>query len=182
MVATMRPKGTVFETGLRRLVGMLPQDCLVIEVGSYAGESTEIFLERARHVICVDRWEPYDEITAEGLKPLDAAEAEAAFDAMAAKHLGRISKIKKHSAAAVLTYCNDLLATKADAVYLDARHDENSVMYDIALWLPYVAKGGFICGHDYGMGFHVGVKKAVDEIFCKPDMVFEDTSWLVKKE
>lgn len=34
---------------------------------------------------------------------------------------------------------------------------------DIASWLPLMAKGGMISGHDYGI--YEGVKKAVDERF-----------------
>ena len=49
--------------------------------------------------------------------------------------------------------------------------------------MPKIIDGGFIAGHDYGNAAVTceGVKPAVDELFGKPDVVFVDYSWLVKK-
>ena len=56
-----------------------------------------------------------------------------------------------------------------DFVYLDARHDYESVKSDIAVWFPKVAPGGIISGHDYIDGDLpegvFGVRSAVDEFF-----------------
>jgi Methyltransferase domain len=56
-----------------------------------------------------------------------------------------------------------------DFVYIDARHDYESVMEDLAAWFPKVRPGGLIAGHDYMDGrFYqgvFGVKRAVDEFF-----------------
>uniref|UniRef100_A0A6M3J1Z4 Putative methyltransferase n=1 Tax=viral metagenome TaxID=1070528 RepID=A0A6M3J1Z4_9ZZZZ len=58
-----------------------------------------------------------------------------------------------------------------DFVYLDARHDYDSVKEDIALWHPKVRKDGIVSGHDYLDKVDdkrldkpiYGIKKAVDE-------------------
>lgn len=58
-----------------------------------------------------------------------------------------------------------------DFVYIDARHDYESVKEDIRAWHPIVKKGGIVSGHDYIDGVDndrpdkpkYGVKKAVDE-------------------
>lgn len=175
----MRPKErTIWTIGLHKLVQLLPDRCIMVEVGCYAGESTIFFLEKAERIFCVDMWEPYDEITADGLKHLDASEAEASFDALSLANKGRIVKIKKHSARA----CGTVERQSVDAVYLDAGHDYSSVTYDIVLWLPKVKTGGILAGHDYGNAFHTGVKRSVDEAFGEPNMLFEDTSWMIIKK
>jgi hypothetical protein len=56
-----------------------------------------------------------------------------------------------------------------DFVYLDARHDEQSVREDLACWWPLLRPGGLIAGHDYLDGElpagAFGVKSAVDAFF-----------------
>ena len=57
-----------------------------------------------------------------------------------------------------------------DFVYIDARHDYDSVMEDLAAWFPKVKPAGIIAGHDYADGVFpqgvFGVKRAVDEFFA----------------
>jgi hypothetical protein len=57
-----------------------------------------------------------------------------------------------------------------DFVYIDARHDYDSVKEDLEAWLPKVRPGGIISGHDYADGKFeqgdFGVKRAVDEFFA----------------
>lgn len=38
---------------------------------------------------------------------------------------------------------------KADLIYLDAAHDTNSVLQDIAIWYPHLKKDGVMCGDDW---------------------------------
>lgn len=38
-------------------------------------------------------------------------------------------------------------------VFIDARHDYESVANDIKLWSPKVKIGGVLCGHDYSLSF-----------------------------
>jgi methyltransferase family protein len=57
-----------------------------------------------------------------------------------------------------------------DFVYLDARHDYESVKRDLQLWYERVRRGGLLAGHDYLDGTRpqgeFGVKSAVDEFFA----------------
>lgn len=53
--------------------------------------------------------------------------------------------------------------SKVAMVFIDAAHDKDDVLADIALWSPHVLPGGILCGHDY-QSFK-GVKQAVDETF-----------------
>ena len=52
-----------------------------------------------------------------------------------------------------------------DLVFLDALHDYDHVLEDIALWTPKIREGGILCGDDYGQAHCEGVKQAVDEVF-----------------
>lgn len=67
-----------------------------------------------------------------------------------------------------------------DWVYIDARHDYESVKQDLELWYPKVRRGGVFSGHDYLDGTIVndifGVKSAVDEFCKKKKLKFEVTT------
>lgn len=65
-------------------------------------------------------------------------------------------------------------------VLIDADHNFEPVKNDIAAWLPKVAPGGILCGHDYG-GDHVGVKLAVDEVFGIGNFRVQGQVWIFKK-
>jgi len=74
-----------------------------------------------------------------------------------------------------------------DAVYIDAVHEYKDVLADCRGWLPKIRKGGYIGGHDYTsrdraeLPAFPGCVKAVNEVFGAPDMVFQDSSWIVRK-
>ncbi len=51
-----------------------------------------------------------------------------------------------------------------DFVFIDARHDYESVKADITAWLPKVRVGGWLTGHDYHPGCWDGVVQAVHEL------------------
>jgi hypothetical protein len=64
-------------------------------------------------------------------------------------------------------------------VFIDANHMYESVVEDIAAWLPLIKDGGVICGHDYGSPLHPGVGRAVDEIFGPTGIeLYPETVWL----
>ena len=80
-----------------------------------------------------------------------------------------------------------------DFVYIDARHDYDSVLEDLTAWFPKLKPGGLIAGHDYVDGEFpqgvFGVKRAVDEFFAARSLEVHSTdgkqpaemfpSWLV---
>jgi len=78
-----------------------------------------------------------------------------------------------------------------DFVYLDARHDYQSVDDDLRAWWPKVKQGGVFSGHDYKNSFIRGnlveVKRAVDnfafEFGLKVNSTTEDNlpSWYIFK-
>lgn len=73
-----------------------------------------------------------------------------------------------------------------DFFYDDSIHEEKELTAIIKAWLSKVKSGGWIGGHDYTprsrpeLPAFMGVCKAVNAVFGAPDMVFQDSSWLVR--
>ena len=65
---------------------------------------------------------------------------------------------------------------KLDFVYLDAAHDEMSLLCDINAWRTLVKPGGWIGGHDYSADFP-GVVTAVDAVFPDAEIDSDFTWW-----
>jgi len=133
-----------------------------VDVGSYIGESANIFSLFFSEVICID--------------PMENQEVKLWFLENTA---GRnISLIQKTSDAGH----PDLLYEGYGLVYIDAVHTFEQVTADIRNYWSKVKEDGYIGGHDYYAGPESeGVVKAVNKIFVQPDFVFVDGSWLVKK-
>ena len=152
-----------------------------IEIGSFQGESSEIFAQELpfMNVLCIDPWKNgYDELDV--TSNADMTEAEANFD-YRTKYLKNIEKLKGISTDWKSLYP----AMKIDMVYIDGLHSYEGVKADIEFWLPKMIDGGIVAGHDYyddeeflKIHKHVaGVKRAVNESFGIPDKVDGDGSW-----
>lgn len=135
----------------------------VIEIGCFAGQSTELFAENFDEVVAVDPWE-YKGIYWEKFG------IERIFDEMAAQH-PNIIKLKCTSAKAA-----SIVPGLFDFVYIDGNHTEKYVKQDIELWRPKCI--GIIGGHDYGIAQWCDVKTVVDRMLGVPDKVFQDYSWV----
>jgi hypothetical protein len=77
-----------------------------------------------------------------------------------------------------------------DFCYIDARHDFESMMEDLAAWFPKMRPGGIFAGHDYLDAVNndgvFGVKSAVDKFFGERNIPVSSTiadglyqSWIV---
>lgn len=130
-----------------------------VEVGSYAGESTDYFARHFATMHAVDPW-------------LFMHVIERVFDERMARHRN-VTKWKMRSSEAAGHFADHSL----DFVYIDADHHEKYVREDIRLWLPKIRPGGLLAGHDYSPEER-GVRRAVDDLVNGPDRVFADTSWV----
>lgn len=139
----------------------------LLEVGSYKGDSAQMFASAFRRVTCIDAWDQ----ALFNVPGESAAEAEAEFDRVTAA-LANVRKIKSTSLAAAGRY-----ADPVDVLYVDAGHDYESVNADLGAWASRPQL--FVCGHDYWPSRFPGVVRAVNERFGKPDAVFCDTSFVV---
>ena len=145
----------------------------MIEIGSYAGESTTMFAKSFKEVIAIDPYlNDYDlsDITCQYMYLTDV------YNTFLNNidNYKNISHIKKTSDEAVNKISNDFV----DFVYIDGLHTYEQVKKDIANYLPKIKNGGFIGGHDYHPN-HQGVVDAINENF-KIDFLFHDTSWIFK--
>jgi len=164
--------------GLYELITDLPRTGTIVEIGCLEGQSSEIFALTCDHVTCVDPWKSgYDDDDPNSHEDLSHYEKE--FDK-------RMSKYKNYVKAKLTSLEATRLFAPAslDFVYLDGAHTYTSVKADIEAWLPKIASGGAIGGHDFSPDWF-GVIKAVQSIFQSSDenrksiMLYQDTSWLV---
>lgn len=150
-----------------------------IEIGCYAGESTQVFADSGvfGRLYCIDPWQM-------GYDPDDAAgdehivEAEQLFDSRF-KDSDIITKVKlkSHDAVSMFEDCS------IDFIYIDGNHQYQAVKQDLTDYVPKVKSGGVIAGHDYMYKATPGVAKAVDEFFgVQPLRRYLDCSWVYIKQ
>lgn len=174
---------------------------IVIEVGSWMGRSTRAIADNLPEggiVYAVDTWNGSDEPRHKALladKPEDWL-----FNQFAA-NIGKALLCREttvmengieypHQIYTVRPYRNTSLAgadylgkgcynVKADMIFLDAAHDYENVEADITAWLPNIAPGGVMCGHDFGGPF-AGVTRAVMSAFPKAHKVGAGSIWIAE--
>ena len=172
----MRPPGNLRD-GLIEFINTLPDGCVIIEVGCYTGESSELFLRKATLLHCVDPWLPFSDPGDREMGGISNTRAmEKLFDKRMAPHEQKYLKHKSKSPQAARLFAD----FSADCVYIDAAHNEQAVTDDIRAWIWKVRPGGILAGHDYGHLDYGGVKRAVDKHFGHPDRIFPDTTWIIK--
>jgi hypothetical protein len=158
-----------------------------VEVGVKRGEFSELLLSRwqGRHLISVDPWAEAPPEDYVDVANVHQAEHDAFYDETLTRlrGFGERSSVWRQTgeeaARAIPHHCRDF-------VYLDARHDRESVREDLVTWTPKVRPGGVIAGHDYVDGHHeegdFGVRSAVDEHFgnlgWRVRATFADAPWL----
>ena len=129
-----------------------------IEVGCFAGESSECFAARFRRVICIDPHIPYPNDRAG--TPFQMKQAKEQLQRVVDRNhnLHHIS-LPSLPAAELLGNASRYYDPKYDLIYIDAAHDYENVKKDIHAWYPWTR---FLAGHDYAQRFP-GVRQAVDE-------------------
>ena len=146
-------------------------EMLMIEIGSYVGESTLMFAEHFKEVISIDPYiNDYD--------LADDACHHAPFDKVYEQFIRNtlsvpnIKSIKETSQNAF----SILKDQKWDMVYIDGLHTLEGAWYDIEHYKTLIKPGGFICGHDYGWG---NVRHSIGQLLDdKVDATFKDGSWV----
>ena len=147
-------------------------DMTMIEIGSYAGESTELFSKHFKKVISIDpfidNYDPND-ITCQFM------DLNRVYDVFSQRIsvLDNVVHIRETSDDAI-----KLLNDNVDFVYIDGLHTYDQIKKDITNYLPLIKKG-FIAGHDYHPVWK-GIIDGVNELLGSPDETFCDTSWIKK--
>lgn len=175
---------------------------LIIEVGSFVGGTAEPMIRAMDPdglLICIDTFEGTPgEFTA----TLPRALVFGALCQRLEEYRDRVIILCASSALALQI----LRPGMADLIFIDAAHTYDEVKQDIADWLPYLAPGGLMAGHDFDRavlamsakkrkknkylsfsskdGMHYGVVAAVQDSFSKIK-VFNDPDcsvWAAKPE
>lgn len=148
------------------------------EIGVWCGEAAEILASELKPetYYAVDAWTPGN---GKDWRPYEQAMSE--FERAKERISANVIVLRGDSQAMAAQVENASL----DFVYIDANHSYASVRADIRAWRPKVREGGIIAGHDYAYASNArrkkyGVVRAVNEIFFCPDMLFDDSSWLVR--
>ncbi len=142
-----------------------------VEIGVQEGIHSEHILKHwhGAHLISVDPWH---EETVERYRDM-ANVTQATHDLFYRRTTARLAPYRDRNSIWRLTSAeaaDRLPHHTLDFVYIDARHDYESVREDLHLWADKVRPGGILAGHDYFDATHpsfgdYGVRSAVDE-FC----------------
>jgi predicted O-methyltransferase YrrM len=144
---------------------ILPENGRFVEIGSWMGQSITRLAQHLQdhgkkvNLFCVDTWR------GEALQPAHEAIVAAnggsllqrfTDNLIRAKVLDMVSPIVSDSAAAAADFAD----ASIDGIFVDAAHDYDSVVKDLAAWWPKLKPGGIWAGHDYPWK---GVRDAVNE-------------------
>lgn len=166
----------------QRLVDLVPENGLIVEVGCHKGKSlgslAEIIKRKHLRVIAVDIWDTIHLRWGEGFKSFGKDSMLEFYQNVTALGINPVM-ICGTSADAVC-----ILNEKPDMVYLDADHGYLPVKTDIEWWWPKIKKGAVLAGHDYDSG-NPGVIQAVDEFRIKEVLLMKHGGkavWSIRKE
>jgi len=174
--------------GLEELVDSLPSGITMVEIGSFSGESTEVFIRsgKIKKIVCVEPWSDiiYEPMRLLGNEVFQRFQSRIAKLKLELPELPEIVISRRLSA-----HTAPLLKDgEYDFIYIDGDHSYKGVKEDIINYFPKLKEDGILAGHDYYPNeFFVNdkfieifpdVPVCVDEMIGKPDKVFPDTSWL----
>lgn len=147
----------------------------VAEIGCWMGRTTVALAENCPNgtIYAVDTWEGSEEHVNELKDKPKRWLADQFLFHVGDKllHSKKVCPIQSDSVAAARWFQNvnnsmwwdNAEPLKFDMIFLDASHDYESVKADIQAWLPLLAPGGLLCGHDYKPTWD-GVVRAVNEL------------------
>lgn len=149
----------------------------MIEIGSYMGESTMLFASSNifNKIYTIDPHDGIEEFNER--ENITWGEVINEYE-LNTRYFDNIELISDYSYNVVDRFDDNSI----DFIYIDGRHDYESVKRDLKLYLPKLKLNGIIGGHDYSEKQWPDVYKAVNEVMGEPDKVFIDTSWISKKK
>lgn len=161
------------------LLGILPNDAVVAEIGVALGEYSEHILKTARpkRLHLIDSWcfQDDEKYKKDGHNMSERAQSDRyqmVLDRFAEEiTVGGVKVHRAFSTEAVESFEDAYF----DWIYLDANHTYEAVLQDLQLYLPKVKADGFICGHDYtnwppARKMMFGVIEAVNDFVAANDL------------
>ncbi|MDE1871760.1 MAG: class I SAM-dependent methyltransferase [Candidatus Micrarchaeota archaeon] len=154
------------EMELRYLASVAKRSREICEVGSWLGRSSCAIAENtAGHLTCVDTWMGTEEQGTWGKDIL--------ADFLAnMTGLKNVTAVQLRSVEAAKQFAVE--GRKFDMIFLDAKHDYESISEDIRAWSAILRDGGILLGHDFHPNWP-GVMQAVHEQIQQFRVV--DTIW-----
>ena len=154
------------------------EDNKMIEIGSYMGESTQIFGSCGlfTEINCIEPFEGTENFNEEINHTWEEVWEEYDINTRQFKDIIKLHEDYSYDEK-ILNKFND---DEYDFIYVDGDHSFESTRRDFELYIPKIKPNGVLGGHDYQQG--VGVDDALEEI-CDPAnlILFRDSSWLIKK-
>lgn len=147
----------------------------IVEIGSWMGRSTRIMADNTSGtVIAVDTWEGTPAEHSEIMKALTPENLFKAFQL----HTADCHNIVPFKGTSVHA-ASYIMAPDFDMIFIDAAHDYDNVKADIEAWLPRLAEGGLLCGHDFT--YSKGVEQAVREFLPGFSLIPHTDIWAWQK-
>lgn len=157
--------GMVVTDELQLLAGYAAEvkNAAIVEVGSYLGRSAAAMAEMAREGVKVYAVDPYERYTVNDPqgKPFTYQSVNRMVFIGNIDRLGFgdvVQQVQKYGVDAAEGWSGGPVGM----LFIDARHDYESVSADFSAWDPHVMEGGYVAFHDYGP--EEGVKQFVDEL------------------
>lgn len=129
---------------LKRLVAMLPENPVIVNIGTAFGTSVLAMLEAREdcYIFAID------------IDPAIEAPANIADQSRVAFIFGKSQEVGRH------------WPLPADMVFVDGAHYRDMIIGDIQVWLPNIKPGGIVAFDDYGKPICPAVKPVVDEFMA----------------
>jgi hypothetical protein len=129
---------------------------ILVEVGSFLGESTRIFADAGWPVIAVDAWKNGYDKTDDASELYAMGEVYEEFQRRSRTYIkdGLIVPLRGTSADIAKLFAPNSVS----AVYIDGEHTKEAVLSDLESWYSKVFTDGVIAGHDWN---YTGVQEAV---------------------
>lgn len=145
----------------------------MIEIGSYVGESTEIFSKNFKHVISID---PFINDYDSNDLACEYMDLDKVYNIFKEKinSLDNVTHIRKTSDEAI-----ESINDKVGFVYIDGLHTTEQIKRDIKNYKLLIKEGYFLGGHDY-TPYWQNLINGIDEMLGSPDNTFTDGSWIKK--
>ena len=164
--------GWMSDSELHWLASMAQKSKVIIEVGCYHGRSTRALADNTSGIVhAVDPW---DGIYHKDDNSVHFVLTDGDYDIFL-YNTRNLSNIIIHRGT-----LSDLIDTdiKADFIFIDGDHRYEGVKSDILNARKLLVKDGILAGHDYIYNEWPGVRKAVDELIPKIQVL--DSIWISK--
>ena len=145
---------------------------VIVEIGSFLGRSTRALADNTQGLVWAvdDFFGPRDEHV-----EIWPSHRQKLFDLFLENMgglEGRLNVVRKDHA----SLDSSDIPYRPDMVFIDGDHQQESVERDIKFWIPRIAPGGLLCGHDYDDGFP-GVQAAVRKFFPEVSSAPNTSIW-----